>query len=157
MLTYRDGLADVVAKLKFPEGVGRDPYSARTFVRIDGLWKSMGEDRLPSVADAEKRFDRIKDNLWHSYVEILDGIKTRQAGDAAQAAKTLRPDRPGPAAGNQRREGRPDGPHRMGLHARRPRHHRAKIASNGATSRKTKTATAPFATSSKPRSGAKTW
>ncbi len=156
VLTYRDGLADVVAKLKFPEGVGRDPYSARTFVRIDGLWKSMGEDRLPSVADAEKRFDRIKDNLWHSYVEILDGIKRGKPVTLPRQPKRSAPIAPGQPLGISVEKadlmGRIEWAFMHGA-----RDITAQNRSNGATSRKTKTATAPFATSTKPRSGAKKW
>ncbi len=74
--TYRDGVAQVISKLKFPKGVGRDPYSLRTFVRINGSWKNFGEDRLPSVEAAEKRFDRVKHDLWKEYVEVLNGIKS---------------------------------------------------------------------------------
>jgi len=75
VLTYRDGLADVISKLKFAKGVGRDPYSARSFVRINGAWKNFGENRLPSVEAARKDFDRIKDNMWDLYAKALDGIK----------------------------------------------------------------------------------
>ena len=76
VLTYRDGLAEVISKLKFPKGVGRDPYSVRSFVRIDGEWKNMGEDRMPSVDAAGKRFELIKDNAWDGYLAILEGIKS---------------------------------------------------------------------------------
>ncbi len=75
VLAYKDGLAQVISKLDFPDSSGRDPYSVRTVVRIGGLWKNFGEGRLPSVAAARDRFDRIKDHLWGDYVTLLDGIK----------------------------------------------------------------------------------
>ena len=46
VLTYRDGLAEVISKLKFPEGVGRDPYSVATFRADRRPWKNLGENRL---------------------------------------------------------------------------------------------------------------
>jgi beta-lactamase regulating signal transducer with metallopeptidase domain len=73
--TYRDDFADVLCKLKFPEGAGRDPYSSRSFGRINGVWKNLGEDRLPSVEAARRNFDRKKDNLWQHYVSVRDKIK----------------------------------------------------------------------------------
>ena len=104
-----------------------------------------------------KRFDRIKDNLWKNYVEGAGGNQERQAGDVAgRAAETIRADRTRRTAGNQRREGRSDGPSRVGHDARRPRHYRPKVDRVGRRSRKTRTATARFATSSTPRSGTRT-
>ena len=76
--TYRDDYADVVSKLKFPEGVGRDPYSSRGFGRIDGVWKNLGEDRLPSLEAARENFDRKKENLWQGFVDRRDKIKSGQ-------------------------------------------------------------------------------
>jgi beta-lactamase regulating signal transducer with metallopeptidase domain len=75
VLSYRDGLAEVISRLSPPQGAGRNPYSARSFVRISGSWKNFGENRLASVEEAEKDFDRCKDDLWDRYVKVLDGIK----------------------------------------------------------------------------------
>jgi beta-lactamase regulating signal transducer with metallopeptidase domain len=76
--TYRGDLAEVITKLKFPEGVGRDPYSCECCGKINGLWKDFGEDRLPSLEAARENFDRKKDNLWRSYVRARDSIKKGQ-------------------------------------------------------------------------------
>ena len=65
---YHDDLAEVIAKLKFPEGVGRDPYSARCFGRINGLWKNLGEDRLPSLEAAKDIFENKKDGLYKEFL-----------------------------------------------------------------------------------------
>ncbi len=75
VLIYRGDLADVISKLEFPNGIGHNPYSARAFVRIDGEWKNFGENRLASLDEARKDFERIKDNLWANYLKVLDGIK----------------------------------------------------------------------------------
>jgi hypothetical protein len=75
VLIYRDDLVSVVSKLKFPEGVGRHPYSRRTFGRIDGVWKSLGEDRLPSIETASEDFESKKDAIWQTFVRVRDGIK----------------------------------------------------------------------------------
>jgi beta-lactamase regulating signal transducer with metallopeptidase domain len=95
--TYRDGLADVISKLNLP-GVGHNLYSSRIMVRIDGSWKNFGEDRLPTVEAARKRFDEIKDNLWSSYVKVLDGIKTGKpvtlTGDRPKRSASIAPDQP---------------------------------------------------------------
>jgi beta-lactamase regulating signal transducer with metallopeptidase domain len=70
--TYRNDYADVIAKLKFPDGWGKDPYSARSFGKFNGEWKSLGEDRLPSLEAARANFDRKKTYLWDEYVEARD-------------------------------------------------------------------------------------
>lgn len=76
VLTYRDDYAAVVSKLKFPvEGAGRYPFSSRAFGRIDGVWRNLGEDRLPSVEMARNNFDRKKDRLWQAFVKVRDGVK----------------------------------------------------------------------------------
>ena len=72
VLTYRNDLADVITKLNLP----RDPYSARCFGKINGQWKNLGEDRLPSLEAARKNFDRKKDRLWQNYIKVRDGIKS---------------------------------------------------------------------------------
>jgi len=76
--TYREDLADVITRLNYPEGVGRDPYSSRSFGRINGVWKNLGEDRLSSLESARENFDRKKDGLWQAYVNVRDSIKRRQ-------------------------------------------------------------------------------
>ncbi len=76
--TYREDYADVVSKLKFPEGAGRDPYSSRFFGRISGVWKNFGEDRLPSLEAARAEFDREKDTRWQGFVKARESIKNGQ-------------------------------------------------------------------------------
>ncbi len=73
--TYREDYANVTSKLKFPEGVGRDPYSNRYFGRINGVWKNLGEDRLPSLEAARLEFDRKKDSLSQEFMKERDRIK----------------------------------------------------------------------------------
>lgn len=69
---YHDDFAEVISKLNFPEGVGRDPYSARSFGRINGLWKNLGEDRFSSLEAARSKFDQKKDGLWKNFLETKD-------------------------------------------------------------------------------------
>ena len=65
----------MISKLKFPEGAGRDSYSSRSIGRINGVWKNLGEDRLPSLEAAREDFDRKKDSLWQEFVKVRDSIK----------------------------------------------------------------------------------
>ena len=67
VLTYRKSLARVTSYLKFPQGVGRRPYSLRTFGRIDGQWKNLGEDRVGSVDEGRKSFEKKKEILWRYF------------------------------------------------------------------------------------------
>lgn len=78
VLTYRDEYGSVISKLEFPEGAGRNPYSRRSFGRINGVWKNLGEDRLPSLEAARESFDHKKKNLWQRYVKVRDGIESGQ-------------------------------------------------------------------------------
>ncbi|NQT11337.1 MAG: M56 family metallopeptidase, partial [Planctomycetes bacterium] len=98
VLTYRDDYASVISKLEFPEGVGRNPYSRRSFGRINGVWKNLGEDRLPSVQAARESLDRKKDNLWQHYVRVRDGIKSGQPvstrGKSTNRSARIAPDQP---------------------------------------------------------------
>lgn len=71
--TFRDDFAKVITRLKFPEGKGRNPYSNRSFGKFNGVWKNLGEDRLPSLEAARESFDRKKDVLWQNYVKVRDG------------------------------------------------------------------------------------
>jgi hypothetical protein len=77
--TYRGDLAQVITFLPFPEGKGSDPYSARSFGRINGQWKNLGEDRLPTLEAARQNFENKKDNLWRGF-EALRKEKTGAAG-----------------------------------------------------------------------------
>ncbi|MGD0899732.1 MAG: M56 family metallopeptidase [Thermoguttaceae bacterium] len=88
--TYRGDFADVITKLSFPAGVGRDPYSSRSFGRIDGVWKNLGEDRLPSLEAARTNFDRKKEALWQNYVSVRDRIAKGQpaAADGGESRET---------------------------------------------------------------------
>jgi protocatechuate 3,4-dioxygenase beta subunit len=74
VLSYKGDLAVVISKLKFPEGVGRDPFSARVFGRINGQWKNLGEDRMPSVEAATTKFENNKDAFWKDFVDVKDEL-----------------------------------------------------------------------------------
>jgi len=73
--TYRQDGANIISKLGFLEGAGRLPYSSRFFGKINGAWKNLGEDRLPSLEAAREEFDRKKDTLWQYFVTVRDSIK----------------------------------------------------------------------------------
>jgi hypothetical protein len=75
--TWRDDLADVITFLPFPPGKGRHPYSARSFGRIGGQWKNLGEDRLPSLEAARANFEQKKAAIWEQ-------LQSLQAGSAAE-------------------------------------------------------------------------
>lgn len=77
-----DDYAEVIALLKFPEGKGRDPYSARSFGRIDGKWKNMGEDRQPSVEAARRTLETKKSNLLKQF----EGIRKEHGGAKSDAS-----------------------------------------------------------------------
>jgi hypothetical protein len=68
--TWRDDLADVITFLPFPPGKGRHPYSARSFGRIGGQWKNLGEDRLPSLEAARANFEQKKAAIWEQLGEF---------------------------------------------------------------------------------------
>ena len=73
---YRDAMAEVISKLhNSPQGTGSRPYSGRTFGKINGVWKNLGETRLPSREAARESFDRKKDSLWQNYVNVRESIK----------------------------------------------------------------------------------
>jgi hypothetical protein len=75
-LTYGD-VAGVISRLKFPAGVGRDPYSLRYFGRINGQWKNLGEDRLSSAEAAEATFGRKKDNIVRQLAQLRPEVALR--------------------------------------------------------------------------------
>ena len=80
----------MISRLKFPEGVGRDPYSFRNFGKINGLWKNLGEDRLPSLEAARENFDRKKNTLWKNFLEtrdIVTGKKQPSRGETLPPEK----------------------------------------------------------------------
>jgi beta-lactamase regulating signal transducer with metallopeptidase domain len=77
VLTYRNDLAEVITRLEFPVGKGRNPFSSRGFGCIDGKWKNLGEDRCASLQDSRADFERKKDNLWAYFEEF------RKAGGSA--------------------------------------------------------------------------
>ena len=67
---WREALANVITFLPFPEGKGRAPYSARTFGLVNGEWKNLGEDRLPSLEAAKAGFAAKKERLWERYQQL---------------------------------------------------------------------------------------
>ena len=94
VLTYRDDYASVISKLEFPKGVGRDPYSRRSFGRINGVWKQLGEDRLPSVEAARANSERKKERAWELFLATKEEVKA--AAEAPKGAAEPDPD-PAPA------------------------------------------------------------
>jgi hypothetical protein len=89
--TYRGELANVVSLLPFPPGKGRDPYSSRAFGKIKGIWKNLGEDRLPSLEAARENFDRKKDNIWGEYVSLRDAVNSGRSDAIARIASKSAP------------------------------------------------------------------
>ncbi|NQT11896.1 MAG: PEGA domain-containing protein [Planctomycetes bacterium] len=69
VLTYKKELAAVISRQTFPPNKGRYLYSLRGFGRIDGKWKSLGEERCPSLEAAAKLFSEKADRLWQSFQE----------------------------------------------------------------------------------------
>ena len=67
VLTYHEELAGVISHLPFPPGKGRHPYSRRSFVLINGKWKSRGEDRCPTLEAARAGFEKKKDLMWEQF------------------------------------------------------------------------------------------
>ncbi len=96
--TYREDLAAIISKLKFDKGAGRDPYSCRVFGQINGVWKNLGEDRLPSLEAARENFNRKKDRMWEGYVKARVDIKSGKplyaGGDSAKHFAPIAPGEP---------------------------------------------------------------
>jgi len=69
---WRGELANVITILSFPEGKGRQPYSARCVGLVNGAWKNLGEDRLGDLASAKAGFEKKKERLWQQYSELRD-------------------------------------------------------------------------------------
>jgi hypothetical protein len=76
--TWRGDLANVITFLPFPPGKGKNPYSARSFGRIGGQWKNLGEDRLPSLEAARANFEQKKAAIW----EQLQSLQPAASGVA---------------------------------------------------------------------------
>jgi beta-lactamase regulating signal transducer with metallopeptidase domain len=95
VLAYRDGLAEVISKVVSPKATF---CSSRLFGRFDGQWKNLGENAFPSVEEARKRFDQIKDDQWDRYVKMLEGIKNGKpvmlGGDRPKRAASIAPGQP---------------------------------------------------------------
>ncbi|MBI5821584.1 MAG: protein kinase [Verrucomicrobia bacterium] len=70
VLTWRDDLASVITYLPLPPGKDRHPFSGRTFGRIDGEWKNLGEDRFPTADDTREAFARHADAAWKQLEKI---------------------------------------------------------------------------------------
>jgi protein involved in polysaccharide export with SLBB domain/beta-lactamase regulating signal transducer with metallopeptidase domain len=83
VLTYRDDLAIVISKLKVPKTAGEfavaNPVSSRTFGRIKGQWKNLGEDRCPSVRVARDRFEENIAARWKLFRGIGDEVLAGRA------------------------------------------------------------------------------
>ncbi|MEA1951741.1 MAG: hypothetical protein U9N87_10175, partial [Planctomycetota bacterium] len=76
VLSYRGDLAEVISRLPFPPGKGREPYSIRSFGLIDGEWKNRGEDRYPTLEAARASFEKKKDVIYKHFQKYKDGIKS---------------------------------------------------------------------------------
>jgi hypothetical protein len=70
VLTWRGDLAEVITLLPLPPDKGQNPYSARGFGRINGQWKYLSEERLPTLEAAQEYFERKKGAQW----KVFDGI-----------------------------------------------------------------------------------
>jgi beta-lactamase regulating signal transducer with metallopeptidase domain len=104
VLTYRDDLAAVITKISVPEDAGHfavaNPFSDRSFGRINGVWKNLGEDRLPSVEAARENFESKKNRLWDMFVKDRDSIKQgKPLPRPGQHAKRSMPMAPGEPMG----------------------------------------------------------
>ncbi len=75
---YRQRLATVISRLAFPPGKGRHPYSRRSFGLIEGQWKNLGEDRCPSLEDAEAMFLEKKDRAWEHFRRIEEALTVKE-------------------------------------------------------------------------------
>ena len=103
--SYRDGIAEVISQLKnIHPSAGSfavaNPYSSRLFGKINGVWKNLGEDRLPNLEAARENFDRKKDDLWQNYVKVqadINGGKPIAIG--GERAKQFAPIAPGEPLG----------------------------------------------------------
>jgi len=73
VLNWGADLAQTITWLPFPPGKGNNPFSARTFARINGQWKNVGEDRLPSLEAARANFEQKKEALWQQYQDLAEG------------------------------------------------------------------------------------
>jgi len=71
VLTYRDGVAEVISKLG---GNRTEPYRGRIVLRVNGSWKNFGENPYATLDEARKDFNRRKDPIWANYRRVLDGI-----------------------------------------------------------------------------------
>lgn len=68
--TWRGELANVITFLPFPEGKGRDPFSARVFGKLGGEWKNLGEDRLPDLESAKANFEQKKAGMFQQFAAL---------------------------------------------------------------------------------------
>jgi hypothetical protein len=95
---YRGDSAFVISRLGYPEGASPAPYSLRSFARINGAWKNLGEDRLPTLeaARAASR-DRMYGNYWF-YEQVRDkitrGLPVSPRGEAESRAVRIAPGEP---------------------------------------------------------------
>jgi hypothetical protein len=74
VLNWGADLAATVTRLPLPAGQDTRPYSARVFGRINGQWKNMGEDRLPTQEAARASFEEKKEALWQRYQELAEEL-----------------------------------------------------------------------------------
>jgi hypothetical protein len=74
VLNWGADLAATVTCLPLPAGMDTRPYSARVFGRINGQWKNMGEDRLPTQEAARASFEAKKEALWQQYQDLAEKL-----------------------------------------------------------------------------------
>jgi beta-lactamase regulating signal transducer with metallopeptidase domain len=93
VLIYRNEVAGVISKLKFPEGVGRHPFSLRYFGKIDGQWKNLGEDRLQSIEAARLKCEENKDSGYKMFLELKNRLAGKQPPETPSNEFKVPPDK----------------------------------------------------------------
>jgi len=96
--SYRGNSAFVISRLGFPEGTTPNPYSLRSFGRINGVWKNLGEDRLPSLETARAESHDRMFRLWWYYEQVRDkitqGLEVSARGESESRRVRIAPGEP---------------------------------------------------------------
>jgi hypothetical protein len=85
--TWRDVLASVITYIPFAPGTDRMRYDDQNFIRVNGRWKYLWEERLPDLAVAKLRFESedSKKRDCQALTEFGDEADQRAATSPAQA------------------------------------------------------------------------
>jgi RNA polymerase sigma-70 factor (ECF subfamily) len=86
---WRGELANVITYLPFPEGKGRQPYSARAFGLVNGQWRNLGEDRWPDLAAAQAGFESRKERAWDYFTGLKNAARATDATTGSPASTTF--------------------------------------------------------------------